>query len=178
MNAEKRESTGPALLVQTFVFAESHILLMKRGIAPYPGKWAPPGGFVEPYESAEAAAIRETWEEVGVRLDIERLLPLATASVSSINQVYLMFLTRLDRMVPLDAQAPEALDARWFPEAAFPLSDVWEPITRFNMAELFERVRAGRFEYYQRTDDFHRVISEREQIRYLRQGSLKPPTAG
>jgi ADP-ribose pyrophosphatase YjhB (NUDIX family) len=173
MSGAERKSDGPVVLVQTFIFAQAHLLLMRRGIPPYIGKWAPPGGYVEPYESAEAAAIRETWEEVGVRLDIERLLPLATASVSSINQVYLMFIAYLDvRVEPMPA-APEALDARWFPESAFPLQDIWEPISHFNMAELFGRVRAGRFEYYQRTDDFHRVISERQQVRYLRRGRVK-----
>jgi 8-oxo-dGTP diphosphatase len=165
-----RESSGPAVLVQTFIFADSHILLMKRGFPPYAGRWSPPGGFVEPYESAEAAAIRETWEEVGIQLDIERLLPLSTASVSTINQIHLIFIARLDSIIAPQPAAPEALDARWFPQNAFPLKDIWEPISRFNMDLMFERVRAGRFEYYQRTDDFHRVISEREEITYLRRG--------
>jgi ADP-ribose pyrophosphatase YjhB (NUDIX family) len=173
MSGAERKADGPVVLVQTFIFAQAHLLLMKRGIPPYVGKWAPPGGFVEPYESAEAAAIRETWEEVGIPLDIERLLPLATASVSTINQVYLMFIAYLDAMVLPAPRPPEALDARWFPETAFPMRDIWEPISHFNMAELFERVRVGRFEYYQRTDDFHRVISERQQIRYLRRGPVK-----
>jgi ADP-ribose pyrophosphatase YjhB (NUDIX family) len=146
---------------------------MNRGFPPYAGKWAPPGGFVEPYESAEDAAIRETFEEVGVELDIERLFPLATASVSSINQVYLAFIARLDVMAEPTPCAPEALDARWFPQHAFPLSDIWEPMLHFNMTEMFERVRAGRFEFYQRTDDFDRVISEREQVRYLRRTRAK-----
>lgn len=173
MSGAERRSDGPAVLVQTFVFAQAHLLLMKRGIPPYAGKWAPPGGFVEPYESVEAAAIRETWEEVGIRLDIERLLPLATASVSVINQVYLMFIANLDAMELPAPRPPEALDARWFPESAFPMHEIWEPISYFNMAELFERVRSGRFEYYQRTDEFHRVISERQQVRYLRGSPAK-----
>ena len=163
-----RQIRGPALLVQTFIFAEDHLLLMQRGVPPYECNWAPPGGFVEPYESAEAAALREIREEVGLDLDIESLLPLATASVSSINQVYIMYIARLGTMLPLSPAAPEALDARWFPESAFPLNEVWEPFTRYNMAELFERVRTGRFEYHQRTDEWHRVISEGEQVRYVR----------
>ena len=166
--SDRRDQAGPAVLVQAFVFAEQHILLMRRGFPPYEGKWAPPGGFVEPFESAEAAAIRETLEEVGVQLEIERLLPLATASVASINQIHLMYITQLETRVPLQPQAPEALDARWFPETAFPLADIWEPIARFEMSQLFERVSAGRFEFYQRTDEFHRVISEKQQVRYLR----------
>src|ERR1700689_1597266 len=121
--------SGPTVLVQTFVFAEEHILLIKRGLPPYEAKWAPPGGFVEPYESAEGAAMRETFEEVGVRLDIERLLPLATASVSSINQIYLMFIARLTTRVELKPSAPEALEAGWFPVTAFPMADIWDPLS-------------------------------------------------
>jgi ADP-ribose pyrophosphatase YjhB (NUDIX family) len=165
-----RSSTGPALLVQTIVFAQDHLLLMKRGSPPYEGKWAPPGGYVEPYESAEAAAVRETWEEVGIRIEARRLLPLATVSVSAINQIHLMFLARLDMLLPLSPQSPEALEARWFPESAFPLTDVWDPFSGFSIGEFFDRVRERRFEYYQWNDDFHRVISEHEKIRYLRKG--------
>ena len=51
------------LLVLTQIFAEDHILLLKRGLEPYRGKWAPPGGFVERGESSQAAAVREVWEE-------------------------------------------------------------------------------------------------------------------
>jgi 8-oxo-dGTP diphosphatase len=168
---------GPAVLVQTFIFAQSHLLLLKRGTPPYVGKWAPPGGFVEGFESPESAAIRETREEVGVQLDIENLIPLGIVSVPRINQVYLSFLARLDGIAALRACAPEALDARWFPEQAFPLSDIWEPFAEFNMSILFDRMRAGRFEFYQRTDDFVRVISERETITYLRR-SVELPVSG
>jgi ADP-ribose pyrophosphatase YjhB (NUDIX family) len=162
------ESSGPALLVQTFVFAEDHVLLMKRGFAPYKGKWAPPGGYVEAYESPEEAAMRETFEEVGVELDIEGLLPLATASVASINQFYLAFIVRLDTRVNLRPTAPEALDAQWFPRTAFPLADIWDPMLRFDMSEMFGRARSNRFEFYQGTEDFNRVISQDDQVRYLR----------
>jgi ADP-ribose pyrophosphatase YjhB (NUDIX family) len=141
---------------------------MQRGSPPYEGKWAPPGGFVEPYESVEAAAVRETQEEVGIPLTIEQLLPLAISSVQSINQVYFAFLARLDAMIePVPAQ-PEALDARWFACDAFPLANIWDPMLRFNMTELFARARSRRFEFFQRTDDFNRVISQSEHIRYLR----------
>jgi ADP-ribose pyrophosphatase YjhB (NUDIX family) len=159
---------GPSLLVHAFIFAADHLLLMRRGEPPYVGKWSTPGGFVESHESAENAVIREVSEEVGLRLPIEKLLPMATVSVECMNQVYIMFLVRLERLETLTPHAPEALDAKWYPRHAFPLRDIWEPFERFDMAALFDRVKRRRFEYYQRTDGFVRVISGAEEITYLR----------
>jgi 8-oxo-dGTP diphosphatase len=43
-----------------------HVLLVRRGQAPYAGDWAIPGGFKRPTETLDAAARRELAEETGV----------------------------------------------------------------------------------------------------------------
>lgn len=50
-------------------FHEDHlkVLLIRRGIEPYKGYWALPGGFLKMDESAEEGALRELFEETGVK---------------------------------------------------------------------------------------------------------------
>jgi 8-oxo-dGTP diphosphatase len=49
-----------------------HVLLVRRGEAPYQGMWAIPGGFKRPIETLDEAARRELVEETGV--DVASLL--------------------------------------------------------------------------------------------------------
>ena len=43
------------------------VLLVERGIEPYKGRWAFPGGFLKMDESAETGALRELQEETGLK---------------------------------------------------------------------------------------------------------------
>ncbi len=50
------------------------VLLLRRGNWPALGKWTFPGGYVDFGENAAEAAIRETREEVGMRVEPDGLL--------------------------------------------------------------------------------------------------------
>jgi 8-oxo-dGTP diphosphatase len=65
------EYPRPALTVDCVVFGldeeDLKVLLIKRGLEPFLGRWALPGGFVRMEESLDDAARRELEEEAGIR---------------------------------------------------------------------------------------------------------------
>jgi 8-oxo-dGTP diphosphatase len=56
------------------------VLLVRRDGHPERGKWATPGGFLNPDESADEAAVRETREETGLDIDPWHIEQLRTYS--------------------------------------------------------------------------------------------------
>jgi 8-oxo-dGTP diphosphatase len=54
------------VVVLTVAERRLHVLLIRRGVPPFEGMWAIPGGFKRPDESLDEAARRELLEETGV----------------------------------------------------------------------------------------------------------------
>lgn len=54
------------IVILTMSEGRLHVLLIRRGEAPYQGMWAIPGGFKRPTETLDEAAKRELSEETGV----------------------------------------------------------------------------------------------------------------
>ncbi|OYT26667.1 MAG: ADP-ribose pyrophosphatase [Candidatus Altiarchaeales archaeon ex4484_96] len=68
-----REKPVPSLTVDALIVDGEEILLVKRLNPPYRGLWALPGGFVDYGETVEAAVVRESKEETGLKVDVIRL---------------------------------------------------------------------------------------------------------
>jgi 8-oxo-dGTP diphosphatase len=54
------------VVILTMSDGRLHVLLVRRGVAPFEGMWAVPGGFKRPPETLDEAAKRELAEETGV----------------------------------------------------------------------------------------------------------------
>jgi 8-oxo-dGTP diphosphatase len=54
------------VVVLTMAKSRLHVLLVQRGLEPFVGMWAVPGGFKRPAETLDEAAQRELLEETGV----------------------------------------------------------------------------------------------------------------
>ncbi|MFO7784882.1 MAG: NUDIX domain-containing protein [Thermodesulfobacteriota bacterium] len=64
----------PKLVACSIVEIHGSVVLLRRGIQPRKGFWVMPGGYVDRGETVQAAALRETEEECGLRTRIRDLL--------------------------------------------------------------------------------------------------------
>ena len=118
--------TSPRLVTLLFLVEEGHVLLIhkKRGIGA--GKINAPGGKADPGESALAAAVRETEEEVGLTpLDPQERgeLWFRFLADGSVLQC-IVFLARAHAGGP--ARETEEAVPEWFPLDALPYDLMWD----------------------------------------------------
>ncbi|MET0441780.1 MAG: NUDIX domain-containing protein [Casimicrobiaceae bacterium] len=86
--------------------------------------WTTPGGMIEPLEVPADAAVRETWEETGLHVELTRLLgvfggPLYRARYSNGDEIAFVSTVFLARPIggTLKPDGEETLETRYFAQA-------------------------------------------------------------
>ncbi len=131
------EYARPALTVDCVVFGideeDLKVLLIQRGLQPFEGSWALPGGFVQMEESLPDAARRELQEETGLdRVFLEQLFTFGEITRDPRGRVVSVAYYALVRLLDHKVQAAtDAQDASWFP--------VWDtPTLAFDHSKILQ----------------------------------------
>ena len=115
-----------ALTVDCVVFGfdggELKVLLIQRGLEPFKGKWALPGGFVKIEETIDEAARRELEEETGLKnVFLEQLYTFGAVGRDPRERVVSVAHYALVKLSDhKEKAATDAADAEWFPVARLP----------------------------------------------------------
>jgi 8-oxo-dGTP diphosphatase len=116
----------PALTIDCVIFgfdeSELKILLIERGIDPFKGKWALPGGFVRMDETTEITAIRELSEETGMDCHfLEQLYTFSDIKRDPRERVITVAYFALVKLSEYKIKAgDDAKKAQWFPVTRIP----------------------------------------------------------
>ncbi|MDA8201092.1 MAG: NUDIX hydrolase [Thermaerobacter sp.] len=118
--------------------AAGQVVLARRAIRPGYGLWVIPGGFVEAGETVATAAIRETAEEVGIRVRLVRLVGVYSYPRSRVAVVvYHAIPEGPDAPAPQDG---ESFEARGFHQGEVPWDDLAFDSTRDALRDFFAPV--------------------------------------
>lgn len=139
--------SNPVPLVSCVIFSNDKVLLIRRAKPPFLGRWAPPGGYINHKESVDDAAIREVYEETGIRLNPNHLIPYSVASIRDINQIYIIFRIHLEHM-PDTTASEEVMNIAWFAEKELPVDEFWLPAHMPSFRSIFTSMKTNRFKFY------------------------------
>ncbi len=129
---------NPKVAAGAVVEYDGGIVLLRREIEPRAGFWVHPGGFVDRGETLEAAARREALEEVGLEVEIGRLLGAYSFKESEVVVVAFAARTLAGRPIVGD----ESLEVRMFAPQDLPWDDLAFPSTHFALREYLRTMDA------------------------------------
>ena len=133
--------SNPKMVLGCIPEWDDRILLCRRAIEPRHGKWTLPAGFMENGETTAEAAMRETLEEAGARVELGDIYTVL--SVRHVNQVHIFYRARL---LDLDfAPGTESLEVGLFREEDIPWPELAFRTISATLRLYYEDRRGGSF---------------------------------
>ena len=125
-------------VVACIVDAGDHVLLTRRGVEPFCGRWVMPGGKIDHGEPLLAALHREVREEVGVEVHVEGLVDVYEhVGLGPRNDHYVILYYRARPVGrELLPNGIEVTEARWVPARELARYDM-TPGSRHVLARIF-----------------------------------------
>jgi ADP-ribose pyrophosphatase YjhB (NUDIX family) len=119
---------NPRVVAGVIIERGGRLLLLRRAIEPRRGTWTFPAGYMEIDETAEQAAVRETEEEVGLKVKTGPLVgAYSRPAPESPGILTVIFQGR--RPTGRLKVGHEALEARWFDPDDIPWDELSFPTT-------------------------------------------------
>jgi 8-oxo-dGTP diphosphatase len=109
------------IVLLTVADGSLQVLLVERGVAPFAGRWALPGGFVLEDESLDVAAERELREETGLTdVYLEQLYSFGSPKRDPRGRIVTIAYVALVAPTGTLRAGTDASDARWWPIRELP----------------------------------------------------------
>lgn len=118
---------NPKVVAGSLVIKNNQFLLCKRAIEPSYGKWTFPSGYLDKGETLEFGAKREAYEEVNVRIKIEKLFGIITNKKK--NLLHFVFISK--QISKYFKPGIETLEARYFSFDEIPWKDLAFPSVKW-----------------------------------------------
>jgi ADP-ribose pyrophosphatase YjhB (NUDIX family) len=118
---------SPKLAAACLVEQNARVLLLRRGIEPQMGRWTLPGGYVDLGENPAQAAVRETLEEVGLKVRVKNLLGLYWSDPQP-PTIVAVYLAAPSNQAPTTSE--EAAEVAYFSPELIPWKEIAFSTTR------------------------------------------------
>jgi ADP-ribose pyrophosphatase YjhB (NUDIX family) len=125
----------PKVAACTICMVDGGVVLLRRAIEPSLGKWVFPGGFVDRGETVAAAAVRETLEEVNLRVSLTGILDAYSYAGSQVVVIVYAAEVVGGRLQACD----ECLEVRTFSPEEIPWDDLAFESTRAALRDYVHR---------------------------------------
>ena len=95
------------------------VLLIRLNKETSAGVWVPPGGKVETGEQARDCAIRETYEELGIKIEIDGIYGLYEKTYGDEIWTFILYKAHVVDGTPKSQEPGKVVEVKWVPEEEF-----------------------------------------------------------